>query len=79
MFVQTNTSLASYHFIFKDNPQGERIWDYFILKIFSFYIWHWSLLLSLSMSTDWFEVALGKEESEMADEAATREVAPKMR
>ena len=31
------------------------------------------------MSTDWFEVALGKEESEMADEAATREVAPKMR
>ena len=31
------------------------------------------------MSTDWFEVALGKEESEMAEEAATRDMAPKTR
>jgi hypothetical protein len=31
------------------------------------------------MSSDWTEVALGKEQSEMAEEARTEVMAPKMR
>ena len=38
-----------------------------------------SLLPRLPMSSDWTEVALGKEDSEMAEEARVDIVAPKMR